>query len=160
MDINILNFIDAFRDIKTIVLGEAMLDSYLVGVSDRLCSEAPVPVISLTERQHLPGGAANTAFNIHSLGAEVYFLSVIGNDAEGGLLRQALEKNSVSTEHLIVHPRRTTLAKQRVIASSQMLARFDSGSTEALDRTSEDILIKALRKLYPSCDAVLVSDYD
>lgn len=160
MDINLLNFINAFIGIKVIVIGEAMLDSYLLGVSERLSNEAPVPVISLIERQWVPGGAANTAFNVHSLGGEVFFLSVIGNDLEGALLRQVLEKNGVSTGHLLVHPERITLAKQRLIASSHMVARFDSGSTEPLDRATEDALIKSLKKLYPGADAIIVSDYD
>ncbi len=160
MDTNLLNYIDAFNGIRAIVVGEAMLDSYLIGVTERLCREAPVPVVSLTARQHVPGGAANAAVNVRSLGAEVFFLSVTGNDPEGALLRQALEKDGVSTEHVIVHAKRATLAKQRVIASSQMVVRFDSGTTEPLDRATEEALIKRLKKLYPGSDAIIISDYD
>lgn len=145
---------------KVLVIGEAMLDSYLEGYSDRICREAPVPVVAVRDRQDVPGGAANTAVNIRSLGGEPLFLSVVGDDLEWGLLQPALEKRGVSTQHILVHPGRRTLAKHRVVAASQMLVRFDQGSTEAIDDETELALLNRLIQLFPSCDAVLVSDYD
>lgn len=160
MDANLIYSIDAFAGLRVIVIGEAMLDSYLHGSTQRICREAPVPVVSVTDREHVPGGAANTAVNVRSLGADVAFLSVIGDDPEGGMLRQALESYGVSSEHLIVRPSRATLAKQRVMAASQMVVRFDQGSTETLDPGAEVDLIERLVQLFPTCDAVIVSDYD
>lgn len=160
MDTNLLRLIDSFQSLKVIVLGEAMLDTYLAGTSERLCREAPVPVVSVTEREHVPGGAANTAVNLHCLGSQVVFLSIVGDDPEGLLLLRSIEEYGVSTEHLLVHPSRSTLAKQRVIAASQMVVRFDQGSTQPLDAETEDRLIERLTDLYPSCDALVVSDYD
>src|SRR5436305_4609039 len=68
---DIRGYVDAFAGLKVLVIGEAMLDSYLVGSADRICREAPVPVVALSGRKDGPGGAANTAANAGSLGAEV-----------------------------------------------------------------------------------------
>lgn len=152
--------INNFAKLKIIVIGEAMLDSYLKGVCQRLSPEAPVPVLSLRQRENVPGGAANTAVNVNSLGAQTFFLSVVGDDAEGNLLRQALTNHQLSTEHLLTQPRRQTLAKQRVIADSQMVVRFDQGSTEPIGAVIEQTLIDRLTYLFPKCDALIVSDYN
>ena len=154
------SYINAFSDLKVLVIGEAMLDSYLKGSTERLCREAPVPVVSLESREHVPGGAGNTAVNIRSLGAQVSFLSVIGADAEGGQLIQALEARGVSTEHITRRPERETLAKQRVIAASQMVVRFDQGSSDRIGLEAEIALIRSLENVFPLVDAVIVSDYD
>src|SRR5205823_3468847 len=86
-DVNedLVQIIDRFAQLHVLVIGEAMLDTYLEGTSHRLCPEAPVPVVALTRRHDAPGGAANTAANACNLGARVSFLSVAGEDAEGEL---------------------------------------------------------------------------
>jgi D-beta-D-heptose 7-phosphate kinase/D-beta-D-heptose 1-phosphate adenosyltransferase len=136
-----------------------MLDSYLEGFTHRLCREAPVPVVTLSDRKNAPGGAANTAVNINSLGGRVTFLSVIGDDLEGELLRQNLEEQGIATEELVIHPSRRTLAKHRVMAESHMLVRFDQGDTEAIDAATEQLLIDRLSDLFPQIDALIISDY-
>ena len=160
MNTDLMGVIDRFDGLKVLVVGEAMLDSYLVGTSERLCREAPVPVVAISEREHAPGGAANTAVNVSSLGAEVLFLSATGDDPEGDLLRQALESSNVSTGNILRVPHRSTLAKQRIISGSQMVVRFDQGSTEAFDEAYEQKFIERLEGLFPQCDAVIVSDYN
>lgn len=158
MNTELVKLLDAFAALKIIVIGEAMLDCYLSGVADRLCPEAPVPVVTVTDRDLAPGGAANTAVNVNSLGAKVTFLSVIGDDWEGTLLRQALEEHGVSTEHILTQPNRQTIAKQRVMAS-QMLVRFDQGNTDAIDSETEQQLIHKLEHCFTDCHALIVSDY-
>ncbi|HEY9674784.1 MAG TPA: D-glycero-beta-D-manno-heptose 1-phosphate adenylyltransferase [Waterburya sp.] len=151
--------IDAFTGLNVVVIGDAMLDSYLEGSTDRLCQEAPVPVVAISNRKNIPGGAANTAVNIRNLGGRVTFLSVIGDDWEADVLRQSLEERGVSTEYVLTQPKRQTLAKHRVIASGQMLVRFDQGNTNSIDSESEQALIDSLTHLYSQCDAVVISDY-
>lgn len=159
MNTDLLNLLDALAGLKVIVIGEAMLDCYLSGVGERLCPEAPVPVVTVTERKQSPGGAANTAVNVYTLGAKVTFLSVVGDDWEGALLRQALEEHGVSTKYILTQPGRGTLTKQRVIAASQLLVRFDQGNTDAIARETEQALVDQLERCFPECDAVIVSDY-
>jgi D-beta-D-heptose 7-phosphate kinase / D-beta-D-heptose 1-phosphate adenosyltransferase len=158
-DASLLNLIQRFADLKVIVIGEAMLDTYLDGTTKRLCREAPVPVVSITHREYVPGGAANAAVNVANLGAEVAFLSVIGRDQEGDLLLKALEERGVSTATVLRDPARVTLSKNRIVAASQMVVRYDQGSIEALAPKSEHDLIERLKDLYGWCDAIIVSDY-
>lgn len=151
--------VKAFGGIKVLVIGEAMLDCYLEGSTGRICREAPVPVVSLENRTDAPGGAANTAVNVRCLSGDVIFLSVIGDDHEGEILRGCLEKQRVSTDYLLVQPQRQTLTKNRVIAAGQMLVRFDQGHTEAISPEIEQQLINQLIKFWPQCEAIIVSDY-
>jgi D-beta-D-heptose 7-phosphate kinase / D-beta-D-heptose 1-phosphate adenosyltransferase len=153
------SLLDAVTNLNIIVIGDAILDCYLEGFSDRLCREAPVPVVTVTNSEYVPGGAANTAVNVCSLGGKVTFISAIGDDGDGSLLHQELSRRGVSSKHLIVQPSRQTLAKQRVMASSQILVRFDSGTTDAIDEYTEQALIDELERRYPECDAAIVSDY-
>lgn len=156
---SLARLLEAFRGRRVLVVGEAMLDSYLEGASGRLCREAPVPIVTLQSRTDAAGGAANTAVNVCSLGGEVEFLSVIGDDLEGSILRGILRERGVSLDHLLTAPGRRTLAKHRVIAALQLLVRYDQGDTDPLDEASETSLIDNLTALYPRCDAVIVSDY-
>lgn len=159
MGAELVKVLDAFAGLRVIVIGEAMLDCYLSGVADRLCPEGPVPVVAVTDRQEAPGGAANTAVNVNSLNAQVMFLSVVGDDWEGALLRQVLEEHGVSTKYMLTQSNRRTLTKQRIIAASQLLVRFDQGSTDAIDSETEQALIDELELCFSDCDAVIVSDY-
>jgi D-beta-D-heptose 7-phosphate kinase/D-beta-D-heptose 1-phosphate adenosyltransferase len=152
-------FIERFAGLKALVIGEAMLDRYLHGETERLCREAPVPIVDVVRRVDVPGGAANTAVNARRLGAGVTFLSVVGADAEGRALRQALEEQGVATGALVADPARSTLAKQRLLAGRQMLVRFDQGSTGTLSAGRERALVSRLMELVPAHDVVLVSDY-
>jgi D-beta-D-heptose 7-phosphate kinase/D-beta-D-heptose 1-phosphate adenosyltransferase len=157
---DLLNTIDAFAGQKILVLGEAMLDSYLQGTSERLCQEAPVPVVDIHESVYVPGGAANTAVNVRSLGAQVAFLSVIGKDDAGAKLVSALKECRVSGEYILSTPERQTLAKQRILAGSQIVVRFDQGSTSPMPADVETKFIERLNVLFPECDALLISDYN
>ncbi|XGV98557.1 MAG: bifunctional heptose 7-phosphate kinase/heptose 1-phosphate adenyltransferase [Leptolyngbya sp. BL-A-14] len=159
MDTTLPALIHSFADRHVVVLGEAMLDSYLMGRANRLCQEAPVPVVTLSDRQDVPGGAANVAVNLRALGAQVSFLSVIGEDESGDRLRQALEHCGVETDELLVQSARQTLVKQRIMAESQMVVRLDQGSMESIAPELEQSLIERLNKLIPSSDAIVISDY-
>jgi D-beta-D-heptose 7-phosphate kinase / D-beta-D-heptose 1-phosphate adenosyltransferase len=151
--------IDAFPGLRVLVIGEAMLDAYLHGMSGRLCREAPVPIVAVEARTDVPGGAANAAVNARALGARVTLLSVVGDDADGAALLTALAARDVDTSQVVVDPARRTLAKHRVFAGAQMLVRFDVGSTSRVDRAHEAALVERLRALVAEQDAVIVSDY-
>ncbi len=155
-----ISTIDSFRQRNLLVIGEAMIDSYLSGSSSRLNREAPVPIVDIRERIYVPGGAANTAVNLRTLGANVTFLSVIGEDEEGTRLLNALEQRGVPVEHVLRQSGRGTLSKQRIMAGPQMIVRFDQGSTSAINREVEDRLLARLVRLFLDCDAVVISDYD
>ncbi|GBF08022.1 bifunctional protein HldE [Deinococcus aerius] len=151
--------LDEFRGLRVAVIGEAMLDSYLYGSADRLCREAPVPIVSLHGRHDVPGGGANAAMNVRALGASVEFLSVVGLDAEGDRLLRGLEEAGVDTSGVVRSPTRETLVKRRVMAASQLLLRLDQGTESDLAGPDEDALLDRLRAAFRRADAVIVSDY-
>ena len=151
--------LDAMPRLAVLIIGEAMLDSYLHGSSSRLAREAPVPILAVQRRADVAGGAANTAVNARALGARVTFLSVVGDDTEGIALCGALAAADVDASHVLVESGRCTLAKHRLLAGSQMLLRYDVGSTHHITRQTEAALIERLTALFATHDAVVVSDY-
>lgn len=152
--------IDRWQAFKVLVIGDVMLDCYLHGKSDRLCQEAPVPVVAVAEQEDFPGGAANVAANVSRLGANPFLLSVAGQDDGYDRLQCALEQHAVYTEAVAIAAERSTLVKQRVVANSHLLLRFDQGSTTSISSEIEDELTESIRRLFPVCDAVIISDYN
>src|SRR5689334_14243283 len=155
-----IDLVRRFRGLRVLVIGDAMLDSYLEGEASRLCREGPVPVVRKTLEQRVPGGAANTAANLRALEADVTFLSVIGRDLAGSLLRTALHERGVSDRWLIEDETIYTLHKLRVLADSQYVVRFDEGSDSASFSTiTRQSLLVHLEELWPQRDAIVISDY-
>lgn len=144
---------------RVLVLGEAILDSYVTGESHRLCQEGPAPVVDVSERTAHPGGAANTAHNAAQLGGDVRLLSLVGDDDVWHELSRLLDAVGVCTEPVLVSPLRRTLQKQRIMSDGHVLARLDFGSTEAPSRADADRMARTLRSEWERADAVLVSDY-
>lgn len=151
--------INRFSDLKALVIGDAMLDVYLDGAANRICREAPVPIVDIRDIKTMPGGAANTAVNLAQLGAKVHYLSVVGKDQEAALLKDALARHGLDTSLIMCDETRRTITKQRVAAGSQLLVRFDAGTTEVICGEYEDRIIEALAKNFHEVDAVVVSDY-
>jgi D-beta-D-heptose 7-phosphate kinase/D-beta-D-heptose 1-phosphate adenosyltransferase len=151
--------LESFADLDVVVVGDALLDSYVDGTAQRLCREAPVPVVAVRDRRDAPGGAANTAVNAAALGARVHFVSVVGDDTDGRRLLDALERAGVATGDVARSPDRATLRLTRVSAGSHLLVRVDDGSTDALTVEDEEAVVVSLHERIPQADAVIVADY-
>jgi D-beta-D-heptose 7-phosphate kinase/D-beta-D-heptose 1-phosphate adenosyltransferase len=149
----------SFAAVDVLVIGDAMLDAYLLGTSDRLCQEAPVPVVAVGERQTGAGGAANVAVNVAALGGRAHLLSITGADVEARTLRRRLEEADVDAADVFADPRRETLTKERVVSGGHLLLRVDRGTTEAAEGALERAMLDALREAWDRCGAVVVSDY-
>ena len=137
---------DAFSHITVGVIGDVMLDTYMWGKVERISPEAPVPVVSLQQKEYRIGGAGNVALNCRSLGAKVSMLSVCGEDSEGALLSDLLSSQGISTAHLIKSKQRITTNKTRVISRNQQMMRLDAEITEELSRDDEERLLAAIRR--------------
>jgi D-beta-D-heptose 7-phosphate kinase / D-beta-D-heptose 1-phosphate adenosyltransferase len=109
------------------VIGAALLDSYLEGEAARLSRDGPIPVVKKTTEQRFPGGAANVAANLAALGAQVSFLSVVGDDIAGSLFRSTLKERGVDDQWLLTDAKVHTPHKLRIMADGQYIARFDEG---------------------------------
>src|SRR5205814_634275 len=97
----IVELVRRFRGLRVLVIGDAMLDTYLEGTASRLCREGPVPVVRKTGEYCVPGGPANTAANLRALEAEVYFLTIVGRDPAGARLRAALLEQGVDDRWMV-----------------------------------------------------------
>jgi rfaE bifunctional protein kinase chain/domain len=155
--------VEHFRRLRVVVVGDVILDEYLIGRAVRLSREAPVPVLEFEQRQLIPGGAANPAVNTAALGAQTTQVGLIGADAEGEALEEALRGRGV-TPRLIVDGGRGTTVKTRVLAHMglrfpQQVARLDRLSRAPLDDASSAAVGAALEQAGRGADVVLYSDY-
>jgi D-beta-D-heptose 7-phosphate kinase/D-beta-D-heptose 1-phosphate adenosyltransferase len=154
-----VDVVRGFPGLRVLVIGDAMLDTWLEGEAIRLCKEAPVPVVREASTTHCAGGAANTAANLAALGAEVSFVSLIGQDSAGDHLRQALRTAGIDDAGLVEDSAVSSLHKLRVIANGQYVVRFDEGNTEQVSERSRALLLQRIADIYTRSDAVVVSDY-
>ncbi len=153
---------EGFQKLKVLVVGDVMIDRYLVGRVERISPEAPVPVVNLEQTDNRLGGAANVALNLKALGATPFLCSVVGEDDAADLFGQLLEEEHLSDVGILKVPLRITTVKTRVLAKNQQLLRFDSEITTALDVLSTDIFIKKIIHLIDNqnIDVVLFQDYN
>ncbi len=154
-----VDVVRGFPGLRVLVIGDAMLDTWLEGDAVRLCKEAPVPIVREASTTHCAGGAANTAANLAALGAEVNFVSLVGRDAAGDHLRQALGEAGIDDAGLVADGAVSTLHKLRVIANGQYVVRFDEGNARQASQRSRTVLLRRIADMYARCDAVVVSDY-
>ncbi|MFG1704956.1 D-glycero-beta-D-manno-heptose 1-phosphate adenylyltransferase [Nonomuraea sp. M3C6] len=146
------------KAVNAVVVGDVMLDSWLLGSAKRLAQEAPVPVMSLEATEDAPGGAANTAANLVALGARVRLVGVVGDDACGDKLVQSLRLLGVETDLLTV-PGRRTAHKWRLVASGQLTARYDEEDLDVIPDEAERELLGRLAEALPGADVVVACDY-
>src|SRR5271156_975152 len=117
------NIIRHFKGQKLLVIGDVVLDQYIKGRVTRISPEAPVPIVLQEESFYTPGGAANVANNLASLGADVTVVSKIGDDIEGEILKKELHKRHIHTNGLFVDACMDTIFKTRIIAQHQQVVR-------------------------------------
>ncbi len=146
----------SLRDTHVVVVGDVMLDRYWHGQAQRVSQEAPVPVVDVERVEDRPGGAANVALNIVSLGARCTLIGVVGDDDAGLALRGVLESAGVQCD-FVVAPDYQTVVKLRVISQRQQLLRTDFEKpmpmvAEAVERKARDHLQGAA--------ALVLEDYD
>ena len=141
---------------KILVVGDVMVDHYLYGSCDRISPEAPVQVVQVQEEKNLLGGAGNVVRNLLEFGADVGFLSVVGDDEAGRWIENELE--SAGVRGYLSRSSRPTTKKSRIIASHQQIVRVDKERNEPVE--CEDELIATFKKIADEYDLVLLSDYD
>ncbi len=139
------------------VVGDVMLDEYLIGQVNRISPEAPVPVHLVTETLHRPGGAANAALNIQTLGGKAKLFSVVGKDQAGQELKALLKREGIDEEFVLQAMDRPTIRKTRVTSGVQQLIRVDWEKSVSVPHHLIENLVTALDQT--KFDAILISDY-
>ncbi len=150
---------------RVLVLGDMVVDEYIVGRPARISREAPVLILHHSDTFIRPGGATNAAHNFNALGAQTTVIGVIGDDETGARLRTLLEETGIDVSGLVVDSSRPTSTKTRVLAKGtqevqQQIVRIDRVDTSSVDGSLRDRMIDIFCRLVSEADAVLISDYD
>jgi D-beta-D-heptose 7-phosphate kinase / D-beta-D-heptose 1-phosphate adenosyltransferase len=150
---------DKARGQRVLCVGDVMLDRFVYGVVNRISPEAPVPVLRQTRTASMPGGAANVARNLASLGLQAIIIGAVGTDEAGIELNELLEHSPGISARLVPLRERPTTLKTRLVAGGQQLLRLDAEEVGAPGASGEQSIIGAIEDLVPTVSAVLVSDY-
>ncbi len=159
MNKNLENVLDKFKEKKILVVGDVMLDIYREGHCSRISPEAPVPVILQNKVLYSPGGAANVALNLNSLGSNVSVMGVVGNDIYSRKLKKILSKKEINSDYLITDDSRPTTTKERIM-SGQHIARIDIESREIISTDIREKILYTLEETAKDFDALILEDYD
>lgn len=150
----------AFRDKKVLIIGDVMVDAYIIGKTDRLSPEAPVPVVNIERLENRLGGAANVALNIIALNAQPILCSVIGMDKEGDDYLKIMVEKGLDTSGIVRSAGRKTTTKTRILGNQHQLLRLDNEVTHDLSHEENLSLIEAYKAHIASCDVVILEDYN
>lgn len=153
---------DSFQSLRVLIIGDVMLDSYYWGSVDRISPEAPVPIVSVNQRESRMGGAANVALNIQALGASPILCSVIGKDEAGKEFLTLVEKNKQSQNGILQVDHRKTTQKTRIIGNNHQMLRIDAEETMEIDAVTEATFINLIKNIIEKerVDVILFEDYD
>jgi D-beta-D-heptose 7-phosphate kinase / D-beta-D-heptose 1-phosphate adenosyltransferase len=149
--------LEQLREASVLVVGDVMLDRYLIGDTERISPEAPVPVVRVAQAEDRAGGAANVARNIAHLDGTVCLLGIVGDDADSALLLDILAQDHVRTE-LLAPPGARTISKMRVISRHQQVVRLDI--EEPFSQAHAAALAERFRELVGDYETIVISDYN
>ena len=156
----ILHLLEKLKGRRVVVVGDVMLDRYLIGDTERLSPEAPVPVVTIRERRTALGGAANVAANVVAIGAKCQLVGIVGDDPEGRSLRQEMAAAQIDDRHVLTVSDRPTTSKTRVMARAQQVVRIDEEIYSLIQGPELERLINMLVDALSDADALLIEDYN
>ena len=156
---NIHKLIENFKNIKIAVIGDLMLDEYVIGKVERISPEAPVPVVKVLKEKFVLGGSANVVNNLSTLGASVICGGIVGFDKSAEKLINSFDKN-VDTDLILKCSDRPTIVKKRVLAGNQQLLRLDWEEEFHINEEQENKILKKLEEYIEDLDALILSDYN
>jgi D-glycero-beta-D-manno-heptose-7-phosphate kinase len=157
--IHLKKSIQKFKQASILVIGDCILDEYIWGDVERISPEAPVPVVWAKRREFIPGGAANVASNLRSLGARVTLAGVVGRDENRSKLLRKLSERGIDHTPVITEKGRMTTVKSRLFARNQQLVRIDWEHSDPINRTTQAHLLAYVSRNLRKFDAVIIEDY-
>ena len=149
-----------FKNRRILVVGDLMLDRYLIGRVSRISPEAPVPVVEIEQEMDRLGGAANVIHNLKMLKAESIPIGILGADDDGQKIKAHFNELDCNTEGLIIDESRPTSVKTRIIAHNQHVVRADRESKEYISTSITKELLQVIEKLMPTIDGIILEDYN
>jgi len=154
-----MDLTERFSNVRVLCIGDVMLDRFVSGEVKRISPESPVPVLSVSGSESFPGGAANVARNVASLGGRCTLVGVIGADAAGRELQHAVDAIDGLTCEFCVSASRPTSEKTRFVAHGQHMLRTDSEAAAAVDEETQAAVLRCIERLAPAHDVMVLSDY-
>lgn len=156
------NVFEKFKNNKILIIGDIMIDTYLIGKVERISPEAPVPVVDINKKINKLGGAANVALNIKELGATPIICSVIGRDSNGMDLEYLFKEHKLNSKYLCKIKNRKTTNKIRVIGNNVQLLRIDDETRDEInnglfEKLKENIIIAIAEN---NINGIIFQDYD
>jgi D-beta-D-heptose 7-phosphate kinase / D-beta-D-heptose 1-phosphate adenosyltransferase len=143
-----------------LVIGDVMLDRYLIGNVGRISPEAPVPIVLLNEQNERAGGAANVAANLAFLGIKTHIIGCIGHDTEGEILQKRISTINIDTSGIVRSQYRPTIAKTRILSGHQQMLRLDQENITAFNSEENAQLMLVIHTaLARQPSIVILSDY-
>jgi D-glycero-beta-D-manno-heptose-7-phosphate kinase len=148
------------RRLKVVVVGDIMVDHYVISQVDRVSPEAPVPICRVLEDRMVPGGAANVARNLADFGCQVELAGILGNKDEAAQnLLELCEQLQIGTSACVMDNDRPTTLKTRILGNGQQIVRIDREATQPLRKEISAHLVQQCRKTCENADLIIVSDY-
>jgi rfaE bifunctional protein kinase chain/domain len=157
--VDIANLLNKFAKLRIVVIGDIMLDHYIMGDATRISPEAPVPVVSVARDTYVPGGAANVANNFAGLGVPTTLIGSYTNDPESVLLNDVLTQRGIQLSPIGQKDGATTILKTRVVVQRQQLCRIDREAKPAAYGLDHLLSSPQFLELISDADAILFSDY-
>jgi D-beta-D-heptose 7-phosphate kinase/D-beta-D-heptose 1-phosphate adenosyltransferase len=152
--------LDGLAGRSVLIIGDLMLDHFVIGRVDRISPEAPVPIVQFDHEQYRMGGAANVAHNVTAMGGRASVIGIVGDDADARRLVDELSRAGIGTDGIITDSNRCTTRKLRVVTTrNQQVARVDYESDAEVSGALEAAVIGKIAELSKTADAILVSDY-
>lgn len=141
------------------MIGDFLIDEYIWGKVEGVSTEAPVPVVDVTNYNYALGGAGNVVNNLAALGASVVTVGLAGKGYNGKLLLEKLRELRADTSGIYIDKRRPTPKKTRIVASNQQVLRVDWDTNRPVSKTASNELLASVQRIIPEVDVVLISDY-
>lgn len=151
--------INGIKKIKVLVVGDIMLDKYISGSVERVSPEAPIPIININKTEFRIGGSGNVLKNLNSLNVKTSFISIIGKDDAGKILKKNIEKLNNIEYALLIDKNRKTSVKTRYIAEGQQLFRTDEETVDILNKNFKDRIFQYFKLFTKQSDIIIFSDY-
>jgi rfaE bifunctional protein kinase chain/domain len=161
----LIGIVRRFSQRRILVIGDSVADQFVYGAISRVSREAPVFILRHEHTETVPGGAANCALNLASLGAHVSLISVAGDDEPGRALVEKLNAAGVDCSGVLTSPALRTTTKVRILAGQlhstrQQVIRIDYEGEPLSDAALRERLRERVLEQAQAADAVIISDYN
>ena len=161
----LVSVLKRFPKRRVVVVGDAIADKFIYGGISRVSREAPVFIIRHEQTETIPGGAANCAANLASLGADVSLVGLVGNDESGRELIGKLETSRVNTDGIISAGSVETTTKVRILAGQshstrQQVIRIDYEGNGSVNADLHSQMLDRIKQQARDAEAIVISDYN